>query len=230
MEHNVATAQGARIKMKALIILSGGMDSTVCLAQALEKYNSVETVTFDYGQTHSKEIQCAKKIAEYYKVKHHTINLGNLTDYFRTSLGKNSELEIPTESTDTIPNTYVPMRNTIMLSIATGIAESNDINVVIYGANAVDYSGYPDCRPEYVLMYNKFLKKAITGKPIIVETPIINLKKSEIVKIGNKLLVPFELTWSCYRGNKYSCGKCPSCEYRLKGFHEAGSVDPLVYG
>ncbi len=230
MENNDTTAQDIGNEMKALVILSGGMDSTVCLAQAVEKYDSVETVSFNYGQTHSKEIQCAKKLAEYYKVKHSTIDLGNLTDYFKTSLGQNSDLEIPTESTDTIPNTYVPMRNTIMLSIATGIAESNDIDIVIYGANAVDYSGYPDCRPEYVLMYNEFLKKAITGKTIKVETPIINLKKSEIVSAGNNLLVPFELTWSCYRGDKYSCGKCPSCEYRLKGFHEAECVDPLVYG
>ena len=179
MENNDTTAQDIGNEMKALVILSGGMDSTVCLAQAVEKYDSVETVSFNYGQTHSKEIQCAKKLAEYYKVKHSTIDLGNLTDYFKTSLGQNSDLEIPTESTDTIPNTYVPMRNTIMLSIATGIAESNDIDIVIYGANAVDYSGYPDCRPEYVLMYNEFLKKAITGKTIKVETPIIIFKKSE---------------------------------------------------
>jgi len=215
--------------MKALVILSGGMDSIVCLAQAVLSYDSVETVTFNYGQTHSKEIQCAKNIAQHYNVPNHLIDLGDLADHFKTSLGKNSKLEIPNSSTNDIPNTYVPMRNTIMLSIATGIAESTHTDIVIYGANAVDYSGYPDCRPDYVSAYNDLLKQAIVGNLIKVSTPIIDLKKSEIVKLGETLNVPFDLTWSCYRGDELSCGKCPSCEYRLKGFSEANSTDPLKY-
>ena len=215
--------------MKALVILSGGMDSAVCLGYAVCKYDLVETVTFQYGQTHSKEIQYAKKLAEHYNVKNHVIDLGNLTDHFKTSLGKNSDLTIPDSATDEIPNTYVPLRNTIMLSIACGIAESNDIQTVIYGANAIDYSGYPDCRPEYVQAYNDLLVTAINGKPIHVDVPLLRLKKSEIVSLGNEINVPFELTWSCYRGTGKSCGKCPSCEYRLKGFKDAGTKDPVEY-
>lgn len=214
---------------KALVILSGGMDSSVCLADSISKYDSVESVTFNYGQTHSKEIIQAKKISDYYKVKNHLIELNNLTSHFKTSLSKISNLKIPEKSTKEIPNTYVPMRNTIMLSIAVGIAESNNINFVIYGANAIDFSGYPDCRPNYVSAYNNLLREAISGNKIEILTPIINLKKSEVVKLGNSLNVPFELTWSCYRGNDKSCGRCASCEYRLKGFSEANSRDPLEY-
>ena len=215
--------------MKALVILSGGMDSAVCLASAVQLYDSVETVTFDYGQKHDREIVRAKLLSKHYAVKNHLIELKDLTKHFKTSLGKDSELEIPSTTSNEIPSSYVPMRNTIMLSIAVGIAESNDSDFVIYGANAIDYSGYPDCRPDYVTAYNSLLGKAVSGKEIKIRTPIIDLKKSEVVKLGNALNVPFDLTWSCYRGRELSCGNCASCEYRLKGFREAGAKDPLEY-
>jgi 7-cyano-7-deazaguanine synthase len=215
--------------MKSLVILSGGMDSAVCLASAVKLYDNVETITFDYGQKHDREIVRAKLLSKHYAVKNHLIELKDLTKHFRTSLGKDSELEIPSTTSNEIPSSYVPMRNTIMLSIAVGIAESNDIDFVIYGANAIDYSGYPDCRPDYVSAYNSLLDKAVAGKQIKIKTPIIDLKKSEVVQLGNSLNVPFELTWSCYRGRELSCGKCASCEYRLKGFKEANEKDPLEY-
>jgi len=211
-----------------LVVLSGGMDSATCLGLAKKIFTKVECITFNYGQQHTIEITKAIELANYYNTPCKVINLNGLADNFNTALKKDSDLEIPETATGKgiVPPTYVPFRNTIMLSIALGYAESWGFNFVMYGANIVDYSGYPDCRPEYIDAMNTV---ATLHNKIKIIAPIVYLDKSEIVKLGYKLEVPFKLTWSCYRGGEKSCGKCPSCEYRLKGFREAGVQDPIEY-
>jgi len=133
----------------------------------------------------------------------------------------------------TIPSTYVPARNTVFLSLALAYAETLDADAIFIGANAVDYSGYPDCRPEYIQAYQKLAslatRKGVQGKTIRIEAPLLHLTKAEIIKTGLQLKVPFADTWSCYRGGRQACGKCDSCILRLKGFQEAGVKDPLSY-
>jgi len=209
-----------------LVVLSGGMDSTTCLA--LAKYanvgGKVGAITFDYGQKHSNETEQAVQIAKHFDVNCEVISLPGLADHFVTSLSKNSNQEIPDDHAGGIPNTYVPFRNTIMLSIAAGFAQSFNYNTIFYGANIIDYSGYPDCRPEYIDAMNKVL---ITHDKIHIEAPIVNLTKTDVVKLGEKLDVPWNLTKSCYRGGDKPCGNCPSCQYRKMGFDGAKVVDPI---
>lgn len=211
-----------------LIILSGGMDSATCLAIAKQlKPEKVTAITFDYGQLHNKEIIKARELGWHYDVNVRTINLNNLADNFRTALKKDSDIAIPDHAQTGIPSTYVPFRNTIMLSIALGYAESWDYKHIFYGANIIDYSGYVDCRPEYIDVMN--MLPHIHNVKIEIEAPIVYLSKGEVVRLGESLGVPWDKTTSCYRGNTQSCGKCPSCEYRLKGFKEANVNDPLPY-
>lgn len=213
-----------------VVMVSGGMDSAVLLgfAKFMKPDNRIIGLSFDYGQQHDKETIAARELGWYYDIDVKTINIGHLAGYFRTALKKDSDIEIPDHAkTGVIPPTYVPFRNAVFLSIACGYAESWDYKKVFYGANAVDYSGYPDCRPQFVDAMNSVTQSYECG--IEVDAPIIKLSKSEIVKLGNKLKVPFEKTWSCYRGNRLACGKCPSCELRLKGFEEADSADPISY-
>ena len=212
-----------------VVILSGGMDSATIFALA-HKLNPEKLIglTFDYGQQHNSEILKARELGEHYDTDVRTINISSLASYFRTALKKDSDLAIPDHAkSGVIPPTYVPFRNTVFLSIALGYAESWGYGKVFYGANAVDYSGYPDCRPEYVNAINDVVAQHHVR--ISVEAPIIALSKKEIVKLGNKLEVPWEKTTSCYRGGEKACGKCPSCEYRLKGFEENGIPDPIAY-
>ncbi len=211
-----------------LVILSGGMDSATCLAIAKLVSNKVEAVTFHYGQQHSKEIKCAENLSDFYNIKLHKIDLGDLAQKFNTALARNSNIPIPDKATEGVPATYVPFRNTIMLSIACGLAEGNGFERVFYGANIIDYSGYPDCRPEFIDSYNQLIDNA-TKESLRVEAPILYLTKKNVVQLGSTLGVPWESTWSCYRGGEKACGSCPSCEYRLKGFKEAGQVDAIEY-
>jgi len=215
-------------KPSTLVILSGGMDSATCLALASLTSSKVEAVSFHYGQRHSREIDCAMELAKWYDVKLHKIDLGDLAQKFNTALARDSEIEIPESPTDGVPPTYVPFRNTIMLSIACGLAEGNGFERIFYGANIIDYSGYPDCRPEYIESMNKMIEQA-TKKNLKIEAPILYLTKSDVVKLGSVLSVPWGKTHSCYRGGKLACGKCPSCAYRLKGFKEAHQVDAIEY-
>ncbi len=220
--------------MRAVSLLSGGLDSTTALAIALSEGYEVYPLTIIYGQRHNKEIESAKKISQYYGLNLKIVyvdlrNIGGsaLTDDIKVPENKIEEIG------KEIPVTYVPARNTIFLSIALGYAEVINAEKIFIGVNALDYSGYPDCRPEYINEFNKLAKLAtkagVEGKSIEIVAPLINMSKAEIIKKGMELNVPYHLTWSCYNGREKACGKCDSCLLRLKGFMEAGYEDPLEY-
>ncbi|OYT53545.1 MAG: 7-cyano-7-deazaguanine synthase QueC [Candidatus Altiarchaeales archaeon ex4484_2] len=222
----------------AVCLLSGGMDSAVACAVAENEGYRIYALTFDYGQKHAREVAAAIKLARDFGVEEHkTVDL-DLGGIFASALtGKG---EIPEERTledikeqIEIPRTYVPARNTVFLSLALAYAETRDCEAIYIGAHAVDYSGYPDCRPEYFKRYQEMAdlatKKAIEGKRIEIKTPLINDDKAEIVRKGVALGVDFSHTWSCYSGTKKACGKCDACKLRLGGFKEAGYKDPVEY-
>jgi len=226
---------GHGMDIKAISLLSGGLDSTTVLGLVISRGYDVTALSFDYGQRHSRELESAKKIAKHYGIEHKIIKLdlravggSALTD--NINVPKNKIEEIGKEG---IPVTYVPARNTIFLSIALGLAEVIGAKKIFIGVNALDYSGYPDCRPEYIEEYNKLSRLAtkvgVEGKPIEIIAPLQYMTKAEIIKLGKKLKVPYELTWSCYNGGKKACGICDSCQLRLKGFMEAGYIDPIPY-
>jgi len=222
------------IEMRAVVLLSGGLDSSTVLAMAVHEGYDVHALSFDYRQRHSRELESAKKIAEYYGVPHKIIKI-DLRQIGGSAL--TDDIDVPErnvdEIKDEIPITYVPARNTILLSFALAYAEVIEADAIFYGANAIDYSGYPDCRPEYVDAFEKCAnlgtKRGAEGKLIRIFAPIIHMTKAEIIKKGMELGVPYELTWSCYRGGEKACGRCDSCLLRLKGFMEAGYEDPLEY-
>ena len=222
---------------KAVCLISGGLDSAVSAFIAKDMDYDLFALSFIYNQRHIKEIKSAKKIAKTLNVKKHIIFNIDIGSFGGSSLvDKSIKLEINHKIEDIgkyIPNTYVPARNTIFLSIALGFAEIIDADTIFIGATAADYSGYPDCKPEYFKAFQKMAdlatKKSLKGKKITIKTPIINLNKSEIIKKGYKLGVPFEKTWSCYLGKEKACGRCDSCLLRLKGFKKAGLRDPLKY-
>ena len=222
---------------KAVCLLSGGLDSCVTTYIAKSKGYEVFTLSFNYGQRHKKEIECTKKIAELVKAKKHMIFNIDLNKFGGSSLvNKKLEPEINRKIDEIgkkIPSTYVPARNTVFLSIALAYAETIDADAIFIGVTATDYSGYPDCRPEYIEAFQKIVnlatKKSIEGNSIQIKTPLLLLSKAEIIKKGKKLDVPFDKTWSCYLGKKIACGRCDSCILRLKGFKEAGLKDPISY-
>ncbi|MEW6618289.1 MAG: 7-cyano-7-deazaguanine synthase QueC [bacterium] len=215
---------------KAVILLSGGLDSTTTLYWAKNKGYKCHCLIFDYQQRHRKEVQCARKIAvitgcEYQIIKFQLPWLGSSLLDKRIPIPTNSKFEIRNPKSE-IPSTYVPARNTIFLAFALSYAETMGVKTIFIGANALDYSGYPDCRPEYYSTFNNLAqlatKTGVEGSKIKILTPLIDKSKAEIVQLGIKLKVPFELTWSCYKGGKKPCGKCDSCVLRSKGFKEAG--------
>ncbi len=220
--------------MRAVVLLSGGLDSATTLAIAIHRGYEVHALSFDYGQRHSRELESARKIASYYNVPHKILKV-DLRQIGGSALTE--DIEVPEreieEIKNEIPSTYVPARNTILLSFALAYAEVIDADAIFYGANAIDYSGYPDCRPEYVEAFERLAnlgtKRGVEGRPIKIEAPLIHMTKAEIIKKGMELGVPYELTWSCYRGGEKACGRCDSCLLRLKGFMEAGYEDPLEY-
>lgn len=207
---------------KALVLLSGGMDSATVLAYTAKSYDVIG-ITFDYGQSHLKEIKCAMNLCQHFGAVFKQIKLD--FSYFESALlGKS---KIPTTEVKGIPPTYVPFRNVIFLSMACGLAESWKCNSIFYGANVIDYSGYPDCRPDFLAAFQVTAK--IINKNIKIYAPLLFKSKSEIIKFGFQYDVPFEKTWSCYKGNEKACGVCPSCKFRLKGFQDLGMDDPLDY-
>ena len=215
---------------KAIVLLSGGLDSTTALYIARRRGFKVCGLIFDYGQRHQKEIQAAKKVARLAHCPFHVIKItlpwkgSSLLDKTR-SLPENRSIR------QGIPSTYVPARNSIFLTYALSYAEAVGARDIFIGANALDYSGYPDCRPEFYLAFNRMARLAtkcgVEHKEIRISTPLIALRKSEIIKWGMRLGVPYGLTWSCYKGGKRPCGRCDSCCLRANGFRQAGIKDPL---
>lgn len=221
---------------KAVILLSGGLDSTTCLAIAKSQGYACYALSVEYGQKHSVELSAAKKVADFFHVEKHeiaTVTIG----HFGGSALTDHNLAVPNHNANEqdIPITYVPARNTTFLSVALGLAEINEAEAIFIGANAVDYSGYPDCRPAYFdafqTMANLATKAGISGKPITIETPILELTKSDIIKLGISLGVDYGMTISCYRATPtgLACGTCDSCVLRKKGFSDAGIADPTHY-
>lgn len=222
---------------KAVVLLSGGVDSATTLAITAAQGYSINALTFNYGQRHMRELISAKDIANYFKISKHEIIKLDLKKISNSAL-TDPEQEIPEnrsvdELSKDIPTTYVPARNIIMLSYALAWAETIGAEAIFIGANAIDYSGYPDCRPEFMTAFEQAAvlgtKIGAEGKTIKIEYPLINMTKAEIIKRGSELGVPFNLTWSCYKGGAKACGKCDSCQLRLKGFSEAGLSDTIEY-
>ena len=225
------------MKRKVVCLISGGIDSCVTAYLAKNNNYSIYALTINYGQQHKKEIACAKKITQLLGVKEHIILNIDFTKFGGSSLiDKSLESEKDRSLNDigkNIPSTYVPARNTVFLSIALSYAEAINAEAIFIGVTSTDYSGYPDCRPEYIEAYKKMAKlatkKGIQGEPIKIKTPLLYKDKSEIIRKGFELKVPFEKTWSCYKGDKKACGRCDSCQLRLKGFKEADIKDPIEY-
>ncbi|WP_438448632.1 7-cyano-7-deazaguanine synthase QueC [Gorillibacterium sp. sgz5001074] len=220
---------------KAVVILSGGLDSTTCMGIAQDQGYELYPITFDYGQRHRIELENARKVAEHYgtAARHKVIRLDFLRDFGGSAL-TDETIEVPTELDETvIPVTYVPGRNLLFLSIATSYAEVQGAEAIFIGVNALDYSGYPDCRPEFIAKVEEVIRYAtkvgVEGKPIKIETPLIHWTKADIIKEGMRLNVPYALTTSCYNGEEEACGECDSCRLRLKGFADAGLTDPIRY-
>ncbi|MFH1783254.1 MAG: 7-cyano-7-deazaguanine synthase QueC [Candidatus Omnitrophota bacterium] len=206
---------------KAVVLLSGGMDSAVTLFIAKKKGYKAHCLTFNYGQRHEKEISFAKRLVRSTRSMSYVLNI-ELP--WKGSALLDRSTKVPQErrlSSKAIPPTYVPARNTIFISFALSFAESIGAKKIFIGANAVDFSGYPDCRPGYYKKFNILLNIATKEKGIKIETPLLHKKKMDIVRIGRRLGVPFELTWSCYKGGKRPCGKCDACRLREKGFKDA---------
>lgn len=216
---------------KAIVLFSGGLDSTTCLYWALAQGYTCETLTVTYGQRHVREIKSAQKIAEKLHVKTHFIDV-NLPWLATSSLVDTAQplpnLPLTEIEQHAIPSTYVPGRNLMFLSLAGSLLDSVDADTIIAGPNAVDFSGYPDCTPEFYQAaadaLNRGTKKGVT-EGIEVLAPLMYLSKTDIVRLAAQLHVPFELTWSCYAGGDKPCGKCDSCKLRAKGFAQAGVQD-----
>ena len=207
------------------MLLSGGLDSATCLYYALRRGYDVVCLAFDYGQRHRREISCSRRLAGINDLE--LLIVKTAFPWNRSSLVSGGPAVADAVGGHSrIPSTYVPGRNTVFLASALSLAESIGAKSIFIGANAVDFSGYPDCRPSYYAAWNRLL--AALGTKIKIETPLLRLKKSMIIKMGVELGVPYKLTWSCYRGLSSPCGKCDSCAIRSRGFAEAGFKDPAV--
>lgn len=214
---------------KAVILLSGGLDSATAFYFAKKKGYALTALVFDYRQRHKKEIGAAKKIIRLNKIKHHLVKAD--LSWTHSSL-TDAKKHVPINrnlSAREIPSTYVAARNIVFLSYAFSLAESIGAKEIFIGAHIQDYSGYPDCRPEFLRAFQEAAKKGtksgVEKRKIEILAPLIDLSKTEIIKLGKKLGVPFGLTWSCYQGAKEPCGKCDSCYYRARGFAAAGLKD-----
>ena len=226
----------------AVVLLSGGLDSVTCLYWAKANYANVTAISFNYGQRHNSELNAAKKIAATAQVNHRIIDI-DLAQLGGSAL-TDASLVVPdakqtdfsdTQHNDSIPITYVPARNTIFLSYALALAEVTQSNAIVIGVNAVDYSGYPDCRPEYIAAFEKMAnlatKAGVMGNHLHIATPLLHLSKAEIIKLGVSLGVDYAFTVSCYRADSEgrACGHCDSCYLRQQGFLQAEIDDPTIY-
>jgi 7-cyano-7-deazaguanine synthase len=218
----------------SVVLLSGGMDSATCLALAAREAPPVHALTFFYGQRHARELRSARRLARRFRVAAHEVVRLPLDALVRSALTR-PKAPLPRRGPrpGSIPSTYVPARNTILLALALGYAESHRLGRIYFGANAVDYSGYPDCRPEFVRAFNALARRAVRsphegGLRLRVVAPLLRLSKAQIVRRGERLGVPWALTWSCYAGGRAPCGRCDACRWRARGFLEAGLRDPAV--
>jgi 7-cyano-7-deazaguanine synthase len=220
----------------AVVVLSGGLDSTICLALAAgegeRKSDGLVALTFDYGQRHGVEVERARLVADRYGAEWLRVELD--ASQWGGSALTDASVAVPVDGVDAdvIPVTYVPARNLIFLAVAMGVAEARDADAVYLGVNALDYSGYPDCRPEFIDSFRKTaalaLKRGVEGRPVEIRTPLIDRTKADIVRLGIEVGAPLELTWSCYLGGDTPCGECDACRLRAKGFAEAGVDDPAL--
>ena len=214
------------------MVLSGGLGSAVCMALAdRESDGPPLALTFDYGQRHRTEVDRAAGVAGHYRSEHLVVHL-DTTAWGGSALTDRS-IDIPAAGGDHgIPVTYVPARNSIFLAVALGVAEARELDSVWIGVNAIDYSGYPDCRPEFIEAFRKVAatgqRRGVEGNPVDIRTPLIALTKSEIVLMGLELGAPLDLTWSCYHGGDAPCGVCDACRLRAQGFAQAGVDDPAL--
>jgi 7-cyano-7-deazaguanine synthase len=223
----------------AVLLLSGGLDSTTMLALAVAEGFDVHAMTFRYGQRHATEIESARRVAQRYGVRDHVVVDIDLRTFGGSAL--TADIDVPkgrpaSEMATGIPITYVPARNTIFLSFCLAWAEVLGAGDIFIGVNALDYSGYPDCRPEYIAAYERMANLATRGgvegtSPIRIRTPLLNKTKREIVELGRSLDVDYSMTLSCYDPGESgdACGRCDACTLRLKGFAEAGMHDPAPY-
>ncbi|MEB3884578.1 7-cyano-7-deazaguanine synthase QueC [Lyngbya sp. CCY1209] len=223
--------------MKAVILLSGGLDSSTVLYQAKADGCECYALSFDYQQRHQRELEAAAQIARAAEVADHQVVQFDLTRWGGSALTDN-QIDLPrdrsvAEMSQSIPITYVPARNTIFLSFALAYAEAIRADRVYIGVNALDYSGYPDCRSDYIAAMQEVFrlgtKEGREGNAIAIDTPLIHLKKTEIIQLGNELGVPWEHTWSCYAGEAEACGVCDACRLRLAAFEALGLSDPIPY-
>jgi 7-cyano-7-deazaguanine synthase len=215
-----------RALQQAVVLLSGGLDSATVLYLAKARGYKCQVLIFDYGQRHKQEVACAVKIAKLSGCAYRILKI----DFpWQGSALLDKKIKVREKITSGVPATYVPARNIIFLSFALSLAEVIKADAIFIGAHAQDYSGYPDCRPEFFKAFVKMSEVGITAKhKIKILAPLLNKNKSQIISLGRELGVPFNLTWSCYRAGKSPCGKCDSCYYRAKGFKEAGLIDPLT--
>lgn len=220
---------------KAVVLLSGGLDSSTAVYLAKKEGFEVYAVSFDYGQRHDKELNCAKNVAEKAGVKEHVIVTTNMNVWGGSALtDKNIEVPEGKEDSKDIPVTYVPARNMIFLAYAASYAEAIGAQDIFIGVSEVDYSGYVDCREEFINAMENAINHGTVcaveqGRKIKIHVPFLNMTKAEEIKLGMELGVDYSLTWSCYKGEALACGTCDSCMLRLKAFEEAGYKDSVEY-
>jgi 7-cyano-7-deazaguanine synthase len=220
--------------MRAVVLLSGGLDSATALAIARERGFECFTLAVDYGQRHRAELVAARRIAaDGGSSFHHELNVP--IGAFGGSALTDEHIAVPEQGGDGIPVTYVPARNTVLLSLALSWAEVLGAQAIFIGVNAIDYSGYPDCRPEFVEAFGRLAavatKQGVEGSPVRIEAPLLELSKAQIIRLGTELGVDFALSVSCYQADDAgrACGRCDACEFRRRGFAEAGVADPTRY-
>ncbi|MHB0820070.1 7-cyano-7-deazaguanine synthase QueC [Stutzerimonas stutzeri] len=222
------------IEKKAVILLSGGLDSATVVAMAKAQGYACYSMSFDYGQRHRAELHAAERVARQLGVVEHKVIGMNLNGIGGSAL-TDSSMDVPEELADGIPVTYVPARNTLFLSLALGWAEVLGARDIFIGVNAVDYSGYPDCRPEFVEAFERLAnlatKAGVEGQGFTIRAPLQNLSKAQIIQEGVRLGVDYAMTVSCYQADEmgHACGKCDSCRLRAAGFEAAGIEDPTRY-
>ncbi len=224
-------------KPRAVVLLSGGLDSATAAACAKRDGYEVRALTVVYGQRHIREVESARQVARALHAAEHLVVQAPL-DQFAGSALTDRRVKVPHGRSARsigrgVPVTYVPARNTVLLALAASFAEARGARAIYIGANAIDYSGYPDCRPAFLRAFERALargtKTGIEGRPLVIRAPLIHMTKADIVRLAVRLKVPVESTWSCYLGGQVACGRCDSCLLRLKGFREAGLTDPVPY-